>query len=288
MDLGLVPVLADAIRGYYENDELSDLCDLYGIELTLDGIKPAYVRLARDLITGINSPTKRRFLGTIIESMLTRAREGAGKSKWDRQEYHRSMVDSLSRLHDEFQRISSLPDSSGSYEYADPGTNGLTDDLKTSEIRHGALEDFPDLEKQIAETDYQERTTGSFLKDLPTGEGGTASAPMAGNEQKNTRIPNPRHVFVVHGRDERLRREFFAFLRALDLQPMEWSQALSENCHHIGYPRMSTHRLHLRPFFMSSHRLPDIRFRTITLYRLIKKEVTVWKRRSGRLPSWTT
>ena len=37
---------------------------------------------------------------------------------------------------------------------------------------------------------------------------------------------NPQTVFVVHGRDEELRKSLFSFLRALGLQPMEWSQAL--------------------------------------------------------------
>jgi predicted nucleotide-binding protein len=39
-------------------------------------------------------------------------------------------------------------------------------------------------------------------------------------------MPNQRKVFVVHGRDSRLRTDFFSFLRALDLQPIEWSEAL--------------------------------------------------------------
>jgi predicted nucleotide-binding protein len=34
-------------------------------------------------------------------------------------------------------------------------------------------------------------------------------------------------VFVVHGRDEALRKSIFEFLRALGLHPMEWSQALA-------------------------------------------------------------
>jgi hypothetical protein len=37
---------------------------------------------------------------------------------------------------------------------------------------------------------------------------------------------DPRKVFVVHGRNEQLRGAVFAFLRALGLQPMEWSQLL--------------------------------------------------------------
>jgi predicted nucleotide-binding protein len=35
-------------------------------------------------------------------------------------------------------------------------------------------------------------------------------------------------VFVVHGRDEALRKSMFAFLRALSLVPIEWEQAVHE------------------------------------------------------------
>jgi len=43
----------------------------------------------------------------------------------------------------------------------------------------------------------------------------------------NTELPDPRRVFVVHGRDTKLRLDFFAFLRALDLHPIEWSEAIA-------------------------------------------------------------
>ena len=39
-------------------------------------------------------------------------------------------------------------------------------------------------------------------------------------------IAEARRVFVVHGRDGRLRDDFFSFLRTLGLQPIEWSEAL--------------------------------------------------------------
>jgi predicted nucleotide-binding protein len=46
------------------------------------------------------------------------------------------------------------------------------------------------------------------------------------NEQEVIQMPHTKKVFVVHGRDNRLRDDFFSFLRALDLQPIEWSEAL--------------------------------------------------------------
>ena len=39
-------------------------------------------------------------------------------------------------------------------------------------------------------------------------------------------MPDTQKVFVVHGRDGRLRDDFFSFLRTLCLQPIEWSEAL--------------------------------------------------------------
>ena len=39
-------------------------------------------------------------------------------------------------------------------------------------------------------------------------------------------MPDIRKVFVVHGRDLKLRDDFFNFIRSLNLQPIEWSEAL--------------------------------------------------------------
>lgn len=45
-------------------------------------------------------------------------------------------------------------------------------------------------------------------------------------KNKNNQTPDNKKVFVVHGRDGRLRDDFFAFLRSLGLNPIEWSEAL--------------------------------------------------------------
>lgn len=44
---------------------------------------------------------------------------------------------------------------------------------------------------------------------------------------KSTKKTRGNSVFVVHGRDETLRKSIFAFLRALGLNPMEWSHAVA-------------------------------------------------------------
>jgi len=38
---------------------------------------------------------------------------------------------------------------------------------------------------------------------------------------------NKSRVFVIHGRDEAIRRALFDFLRAIDLKPIEWSEAVT-------------------------------------------------------------
>lgn len=38
--------------------------------------------------------------------------------------------------------------------------------------------------------------------------------------------PNPKKVFVVHGRNEKLRIDLFSFLRAIQLDPIEFSEAI--------------------------------------------------------------
>jgi len=39
--------------------------------------------------------------------------------------------------------------------------------------------------------------------------------------------PNRSRVFVIHGRDETMRRALFDFLRSIDLKPIEWGEAVA-------------------------------------------------------------
>jgi predicted nucleotide-binding protein len=59
-------------------------------------------------------------------------------------------------------------------------------------------------------------------------------APKAAMMQENDVMPktapsapDPRKVFVIHGRNEPARRGLFEFLRAIGLDPIEWSQAIA-------------------------------------------------------------
>jgi hypothetical protein len=58
-------------------------------------------------------------------------------------------------------------------------------------------------------------------------------APVASTRSRTARTPKPkkppndRAVFVVHGRDDVLRNDMFQLLRALDLDPLEWTRAIA-------------------------------------------------------------
>jgi len=49
-----------------------------------------------------------------------------------------------------------------------------------------------------------------------------------GREKEARKAHKGNTVFVVHGRDEALRRSMFEFLRALGLHPLEWDHAIDE------------------------------------------------------------
>lgn len=55
-------------------------------------------------------------------------------------------------------------------------------------------------------------------------ESGTRKAPPRQGKRK---VTSGKVVFVVHGRNEKLRRAMFSFLRSVGLEPLEWESALA-------------------------------------------------------------
>ncbi len=102
MNISHVPVLADAIKAYYDTKELIDLCELVDLDLDFGGaeIDFSYVKFSRLLVAQMEHDNRRRFLETIVPTLLNRALEGAAQSKWDAQEFHRRMVDNLEQIAD--------------------------------------------------------------------------------------------------------------------------------------------------------------------------------------------
>ncbi|MGW1470269.1 TIR domain-containing protein [Streptomyces olivaceus] len=79
-------------------------------------------------------------------------------------------------------------------------------------------------------------TQSTGTSDAPAtvpGPGGPSGHPYSGAQRRNGGAPPDaaelaRSVFVVHGRDDQVRREMFELLRRLDLRPLEWEQLVKE------------------------------------------------------------
>jgi len=83
--------------------------------------------------------------------------------------------------------------------------------------------EFDSADAYLLQQKYVEGTMGG----MPGSRWLTARGVDYYEENKHIlNIPDAKKVFVVHGRDSCLRDDFFLFLRTLNLQPMEWSEAL--------------------------------------------------------------
>jgi len=105
----LVLILADGIREYYDDEELLEICTLFDVELEYDNgtyQKPAYIRLARRLITEIEHENNRRLFEALVPSLLTRCSALIAKTSWESQDYHMEM-------HGRLEQIKPLLDSKG-------------------------------------------------------------------------------------------------------------------------------------------------------------------------------
>lgn len=69
------------------------------------------------------------------------------------------------------------------------------------------------------------RITGSAVA---FGDGATASNTTHESALLKSELPPDRRVFVVHGRDHRVRDAMFGFLRDLGLDPWEWEDAVTD------------------------------------------------------------
>ena len=109
--------------------------------------------------------------------------------------------------------------------------------LKTAGIQKDA---FDAADSYLLEQGYVDGTlgglqghrwiTGNGIEFVESHLGSSVQVPRdsqtTGSPKRDMTMPDPRMVFVVHGRDESLRSDFFAFLRSLDLKPLQWSEAI--------------------------------------------------------------
>lgn len=104
LDTKYITTLADAAKFYYEDSELMELCAAFDVDLSYPSYSGVpHVAWARSIIENIEHGNNRRFLRTLVASVLSRARGGVARTGYEKREHHQSMVDLLSPLEAELQ-----------------------------------------------------------------------------------------------------------------------------------------------------------------------------------------
>lgn len=99
--------------------------------------------------------------------------------------------------------------------------------LLEQHIKSSGLEEYTSFEYELIGKGHD------VTDDLITGPPGEGSAIRLERMRRDVR--DPRVVFVVHGRDGKVRDAMFSFLRAIDLLPLEWAEAVSETGKSLPY-----------------------------------------------------
>ena len=85
-------MIADAIKEYYSNYEIDDLCNQFDIEIDYRGADPDYVKLAKTLSETTGLHNTQRFFKALLPDLLKRCNERIANSTSEDLIYHQQMV----------------------------------------------------------------------------------------------------------------------------------------------------------------------------------------------------
>lgn len=98
MDPENVKNLADALKDYFSQYELEDLCRRFGVVLNYSGTSPNLRRLAGDILSKPQADQNRQFLHTLISELLERCQEQIQNTTREDNLYHKQMILQLNQL----------------------------------------------------------------------------------------------------------------------------------------------------------------------------------------------
>jgi hypothetical protein len=97
MNAESVNILADAIKEYYGDYELEELCSKFNLEMDYLGVSPNHKKLASKLIAqGDNN--HRRFLAEVLTDLLKRCNHRILNSTWESNVFDEEMLRHLKKL----------------------------------------------------------------------------------------------------------------------------------------------------------------------------------------------
>jgi hypothetical protein len=90
--------LADAVKDYFSQYELEDLCRRFGIVLSYSGTSPNLRRFAGDILSNPHADQNRQFLHTLIGALQKRCQEQIQNTAREDKLYHQQMILQLNQL----------------------------------------------------------------------------------------------------------------------------------------------------------------------------------------------
>ncbi len=98
MEDEIIDSLSDAMREYFGDYELEELCNRFGLELEHTGIHPDRRKLVTQLVKQKYRDTHQRFLETILPKLLKRCEERILNTTWEMNVFDEHMLPQLKKL----------------------------------------------------------------------------------------------------------------------------------------------------------------------------------------------
>ena len=102
MEKETIEILADAMKEYYGDYELEELCARFGLKVEYDGVHPNHRKLVNQLVFNKYRDNNRRLLETILPKLLKRCEERILNTTWEVNVFDEHMLPQLKRLQNFF------------------------------------------------------------------------------------------------------------------------------------------------------------------------------------------
>ena len=98
MDAESIEILIDAIKEYFGNYELEELCGRFNLEIEHLGVNPNHQKLVTGLIADTSRENHRRFLEDILSKLLRRCEDRILNTTWEVNVFDEHMLPQLKKL----------------------------------------------------------------------------------------------------------------------------------------------------------------------------------------------
>ena len=98
MEEETIEILSDAVKEYYGDYELEELCSRFGMQVEYQGAHPNHKKIVSQLIVQKYHTNHQRFLETILPKLLRRCEERILNTTWDVNVFDEQMLPHLKKL----------------------------------------------------------------------------------------------------------------------------------------------------------------------------------------------